>query len=70
MKIGDTVTYPHCTQRGNSIGFFAREAKIINIMPNNVVVKYRGKLVNLRPDRVRLKGQRTELTEMIMRDFK
>jgi hypothetical protein len=32
----------------------------------NIVVKYRGKLINLRPDRVRKVGEKTELTEMVM----
>lgn len=66
MKVGDLVTWTHCTQRGKTIQFSSREAKIEQLTETNVTVKYRGKLVHLRHDKVRLKGQRLELTEMVM----
>jgi hypothetical protein len=46
--------------------FTSREGKIEQLTETNVTVKFRGKLVHLQPDRVRLKGQRLELTEMVM----
>jgi len=67
MKVGDRVTWVHCTRRGKSrIQFSSREGKIERLTETNITVKYRGELVHLRPDKVRLKGQRLELTEMIM----
>jgi len=46
--------------------FTSRAGKIDNVTDTNITVKYRGQLVHLRPDRVRMKGQRLELTEMLM----
>lgn len=67
MKVGDVVTWTHCTRRGkSSMQFTSREGKIEHLTETNVTVKYRGQLIHLRPDRVRLKGQRLELTEMMM----
>lgn len=66
MKVGDRITWTHCTQRGKTIQFSSREAKIDHLTETNVTVKYRGKLVHLRPDKVRIVGERLELTEMIM----
>lgn len=66
MKVGDRVTWTHCTRRGKGMQFTSREGKIEQLTETNVTVKFRGKLVHLQPDRVRLKGQRLELTEMVM----
>jgi hypothetical protein len=46
--------------------FTSREGKIEHLTETNVMVKYRGQLIHLRPDKVRPKGQRLELTEMMM----
>ncbi|PKN20923.1 MAG: hypothetical protein CVU71_03850 [Deltaproteobacteria bacterium HGW-Deltaproteobacteria-6] len=67
MKIGDEITWTHCQRRSShTFTFTTRKAKIIHMTDRNIVVKYRGKLINLRPDRVRKVGEKTELTEMVM----
>lgn len=65
MKVGDVVTWTDCRQVGKRIRFSSRKGKIEHITGVNVTVKYRGKLVHLRPNAVRPDGQRLELTEMI-----
>jgi hypothetical protein len=67
MKIGDKVTWTHCSRRGNhGFNFSTRTGKVIAVDSRNVAVTHRGKTYNLRPDRVRPVGQTTELTDMIM----
>ena len=66
MKIGDKVTWTHCSKRGRGYQFTTRTGKVLHIDGGNVAVTYKGKLFNLRPDRVRLAGQTTELTDMFL----
>lgn len=66
MKVGDMVTWTHCSRRGKRLKFTCREARIEQLTETNVTVKFRGHLIHLPPDRVRPRGQRLELTEMVM----
>jgi hypothetical protein len=66
MQIGDVITWTHARRVGNTgVDFTTRSAKIIHLSEKNVSVKFRGTIINLRPDRVRKKGETTELTEMV-----
>jgi hypothetical protein len=68
MKVGDVVTWTHCSRRGkSSFCFSSRKGKVTHLTERNVTVQYRGKLIHLHPDKVRPEGQRLELTEMVMR---
>jgi plastocyanin len=67
MKVGDEVTWTHIQRRStHSATLTTRSAKIIHLSENNVAVKFRGKLINLRPDQTRLSNEKNELTEMVM----
>jgi hypothetical protein len=66
FQIGDRVTWTHSRQQGRSIVFTLREAKVIHATERNITVKFRGKIINLPPERFRKYGQQTELTEMVM----
>jgi hypothetical protein len=66
LSIGDRVTFTHAARQGRGYSFTTRTAKIIHLSERNVAVKYRGKIINLRPDRVRKEGAETELTQMVM----
>jgi len=67
MKKGDEVTWTHIHRRStHSATLTTRKAKIIHITERNVAVNFRGKLINLRPDHIRLSQEKTELTEMVM----
>lgn len=67
LRVGDKITWTHCCRCGSKgFNFTTRSAKIIHLSDRNVAVKFRGKIVNLRPDRVRKLGEVTELTIMVM----
>jgi hypothetical protein len=57
LCVGDEVTWTHVQRRGLiSATLTTRRAKIIHLTGHNVAVKFRGKLINLRPDAVRKIG--------------
>lgn len=67
MEVGDKVKWTHCARSGKTGFYFTtRTGKIIHIGSRNVAVKYRGKIINLRPTKVRGIGETSELTEMIL----
>jgi hypothetical protein len=54
MMIGDEVSWVHVQHKSlHSIILTTRKAKIIHITERNVAVKFRGKIINLRPDAVK-----------------
>lgn len=66
FSIGDTVTWTHVCSRGNSASFTTRKGKVIELTENNVLAKMKnGHKYMLSRHRVRLEGERTELTQMV-----
>jgi hypothetical protein len=57
LCVGDEVTWTHVHRysRG-SVSLTTRRAKIIHLTGHNVAVKFKGQLINLRPDAVRKSG--------------
>lgn len=67
MRIGDRVTWTHRWTRGRSVNFTTREGIISCFYEDGkVCVKSKGKEYRLRADRLRVAGQTTELTEMVL----
>lgn len=67
LQIGDRVTWTHLYRQGKSATLTTRTGKIISVGNDGfVTVKFRGKIIYLRADRVRPEGKTTELTDMVM----
>lgn len=65
-KTGDAVQWTHCTRRGSSIEMHTWEGKVERIRGDGAaVVKRRGKLYAVRPDRLRAVGAPNELSEIV-----
>lgn len=66
LNVGDEVTWTHCTSSGHSMGFSAREGKIVRIDSGLAYVKMRnGRETHVLLTSLRAKGQKTQLTEMV-----
>lgn len=67
MKENDLVTWTHAYRRGRSVNFTTRKGKIIQFIGSHADVKYRGEVYRIKLDRLRPEGDKTELTEWILR---
>mgnify|MGYP000995007295 CR=1 FL=1 len=66
LKVGDAVTWMHCTSSGTSVGFTTRRGKISEIAGSYAYVKTRnGKRPLVAIKSLRKDGVKTELTELV-----
>ena len=65
-KVGDRVQWTHISQRGRTIDFSVRVGVVTEVLlAGDVAVKYRGKLLRKRADRLRPYGAPSELNDLV-----
>ncbi len=63
LVIGEKVTWTHSISNGNHFRFRVRTGTLVEIHPNNVIVRYRGKEIWVARETLRKAGQKNALTE-------
>lgn len=66
LSEGDTVTWTHIRPRRSGADISTRKGKVVRVYRLWADVRYRGQIQAVRRDRLRLEGQRSELTEALL----